>query len=183
MFSFLDTHNSILPNNQVSVHYPTEEDIPKSAVGYHTNNRYNGFPPLMADGRSVIGSWQPESYMDDDIVRRNNIKSNWEYRQYLVQNAKEIITNDFAQSANDIGYYGREIDAPKGQFAPMQAPTNIRHYGTPALYQSADVSERYYGRVGSDLKANYLSREELAAQRIVGTEPMTQADILRRQGR
>jgi hypothetical protein len=38
--------------------YPVvKETLPLSSRGYHTNNKYPEFPPLMNDGRSIVASW------------------------------------------------------------------------------------------------------------------------------
>jgi hypothetical protein len=56
--------------------YPIiKETIPLSSRGYHTNNKYPEFPPLMSDGRSVVASWQPEATINADLIQSNNIKS------------------------------------------------------------------------------------------------------------
>ena len=42
--------------------------------GYSTNNKHPEFPPLMNDGRSLVSNWQPESHLNDRLVKQNNIK-------------------------------------------------------------------------------------------------------------
>ena len=63
---------------------PKKEEKQLSYDGYSTNNQYSEFPPMMKDGRSIVSSWQPESHINKEIKKQNNIKSNWEYpRPYL----------------------------------------------------------------------------------------------------
>ncbi len=100
--------------------------------GYTTNNIYNGVPPLMMDGRSVIASYQPEAWLNESLLKESGVKSNYEYRQYLVNNAKDIMRRNFEESANDCGYYVNSNQAP---------PARVRDT--------------------SDLKQLYMSREEL----------------------
>lgn len=141
MYSFLnrDKVNIDVSKSQlVSVAFPTQEDLPPSSHGYHTNNVFQGFPPLMADARSLVASWQPESFTNDRIIRENGIQSNWQYRQYLTQNANTIMKQNFAESANDIGYY--DINAGIVSSRPNTS--------------------------SSDLKELYMSREDLQSRRI-----------------
>lgn len=141
MYSFLNRDKveiDVSKGQVIPLAFPTAEDLPPSSYGYHTNNVYQGFPPLMADARSVVASWQPESYTNDKIIRENGIQSNWQYRQYLTQNAVSIMKQNYAESANDIGY-------------------NDSNAGT-MNYRSAPPS--------SDLKDLYMSRETLQSRRI-----------------
>jgi hypothetical protein len=122
--------------------YPqtTVETIPASKLGYSTNNRYDGFPPLMSDGRTITASYQPQSETNKEILRQSGIQSNWQYRQYLVANADAIMKQNFQEACNDVGYVSRYPN----EVVPSPP---IRHNDTT------------YGQ--SDLKQLYLSREEL----------------------
>jgi hypothetical protein len=76
----------------LSCAYPIiKETVPQSALGYRTNNKYPEFPPLMNDGRAVTASYQPEAVLNEKLIRSNNIQSNWQYRRYLTNHAKEIM--------------------------------------------------------------------------------------------
>ena len=100
----------------ISCAYPIiKETIPKSSLGYGTNNKYPDFPPLMTDGRSVIGSWQPESTENANLIESNGIKTNWQYRQFLMKNAQQIQEYNFRETCNDVGYFKRPIDLPSIQ--------------------------------------------------------------------
>lgn len=146
MFSFLTNWGG---GTQYQQAYPIFcRRIDPSSLGYATNNLYStsGFPPLMADGRAVVASYQPEAVRNNDIIAENGIKTNWEYRQYLVKNAKSIINDDFKESANDCGYYKRFVTPPVIQY-------NKRLY---------DTYELQNGEQMTDLKNVYLAREQLA---------------------
>ena len=178
MFSFLqnDNGNDINTYNQhrVALSFPTMDDLPKNAQGYHANNRYDGFPPLMCDGRSLIASWQPEADMNNEIIKRNGIQSNWEYRQYLTNNAPEIMRRNFIDSANDIGYYARnatEIGETNAQ--PLLATSQSQ----PFMYSSILEQPRHLGNENTDLKTDYLTREQLNAQQF--SPVVTQDEIIR----
>jgi hypothetical protein len=80
---------------------------------YSTNNKYKDFPPLMSDGRSVIGGYTPESVTNTYIVQNYGIENNHQYRQFMTTNAKKLCEDNFALAANDIGYTSRSVDVVK----------------------------------------------------------------------
>jgi hypothetical protein len=142
--------------------YPViKETIPRSSLGYATNNKYPEFPPLMSDGRSITTTWQPESLINDDLIQSNNIRSNWQYRKYLTNNAKDIMEYNFRESSNDVGYYKRPIDLPNIQSNNV---TNMN--GVPYNFSSILDSSKPFGYQTSDLKEMYLSREQLDSRKI-----------------
>jgi len=160
MFSFLFEKNG--NNNQinqptcVNCAYPKiQESIPKSALGYSTNNQYPGFPPKMADTRAAIASWQSDTIINNELKKASGVTSNWQYRNYLTNNADKIREYNTKEAYNDIGYYQRFVNPP------LEIPN------TPFLYSSAYSREKPAGYEDSNLKADYLSREELNAK--VGT--------------
>lgn len=57
------------------------------------NNVHLNFPALMSDGRTY-SSWQPTAVLNDQIRKRENIKTNSEYRSYLQKNALSIMEFD-----------------------------------------------------------------------------------------
>ena len=157
--------------------YPViKETVPQSSLGYKLNNKYASFPPLMMDGRSITSTWQPEAIINADLIDRNNIKSNWEYRNFLTQNATEIMKYNFLESANDVGYYKRPIDIPSinsNTYIPSQ------NTYTPYLYRSLTDNSQPTGYISSNLKDLYLSREELESRKI--SPVITQEQLLKQQ--
>jgi hypothetical protein len=152
--------------------YPIiKETIPQSSLGYATNNKYPGFPPLMSDGRSITTTWQPEAVINDDLIQSNNLRSNWQYRKYLINNAKDIMEYNFRESSNDVGYYKRPIDLPN-----MQSNKVTNMYGTPYNFNSVLDNTKPFGYQTSDLKEMYLSREQLDARKI--SPVITQSDLI-----
>jgi hypothetical protein len=156
--------------------YPIiKESLPKSSLGYGTNNKYPEFPPLMTDGRSVIGSWQPESTENAMLIESNGIKSNWQYRQYLIKNSQQLQEYNFRETCNDVGYFKRPIDVPSIQ------SNVISGYSTPFKFGSILDKTKPAGYQESDLKSLYLTREQLDARRI---SPMvTQEQLLKQNGK
>jgi hypothetical protein len=131
---------------------------------YHLNNQYRDFPPLTNDGRNVNSSWQPGAVVNEHLIQKNNIKSNWEYRRFLVNNANQIRNELFESSLNDTGYSLRNED-----------PKINNLIKSPAVYGSFQdpISHRFSRE--SDLQNVYLSREQLYSKRIV---PSVTQDVL-----
>ena len=67
-----------------------------------SNNIHFDFPPIMQDGRNY-SSWQPEAVVNDNIRKQENIKSNWEYRKFLTNNALQIMKYNNQEACNDLG--------------------------------------------------------------------------------
>jgi len=153
--------------------YPIiKETIPKSSLGYNTNNKYPEFPPLMSDGRAITASYQPEAVINNQMIKQNNIHSNWEYRKYLTENSKQIMEYNFREACNDAGYYKRYTDIPLNSNEKMLNNTN------PYMFNSFLDNNKPFGYVNSDLKNLYLSREQLNARKI--SPVITQEEIMRR---
>jgi hypothetical protein len=154
--------NSLNKGEPLHCAYPIiKETVPRSSLGYNTNNKYPEFPPLMSDGRSVTATWQPESTINADLIQSNGIKSNWQYRKYLTQNAREIMEYNFKESSNDVGYYKRPLDIPSIQSNLVEG---IRQQ--PYVYLSTLDNAKPLGYASSDLKETYLTREQLNARKI-----------------
>ena len=153
------------PSNFESAYPNTKESIPPSKLGYHTNNKYEGFPPIMSDGRTVTASFQPEAVLNEYLVKEIGVGSNWDYRQYLIKNGKEIMKYNCVQAANDVGYVARYADLQTGSSS----------YSTPYIYSSTTSNERPKCYQTSDLKDIYLNREQLQS-RMIAPE-ITQAQL------
>jgi hypothetical protein len=89
--------------------YPTQS----LSNGYGANNKYQDFPPLMSDGRTIVAGYTPEAVTNSRIIQQYGIENNWQYRQFMTTNAKRIKEENFALAANDIGYTTRSIDIVK----------------------------------------------------------------------
>ena len=164
------------PFESLGCAYPViKETVPQTSLGYHTNNKYPQFPPLMSDGRSVTATWQPESSINADLIQRNGIQSNWQYRKYLTENAKEIMEYNFRESSSDVGYYKRPIDIPS-----MQS-NEVSGISSPYNYKDVHDKQRPLGYRDTDLKQAYLTREQLASRQI--SPVITQDQLLRSQSK
>ena len=165
-----------ISSQQIAVVHPTQQELPKSALGYSTNNSYPGFPPLMTDGRALIASWQPDAALNQHLLQSSGVQTNWEYRKFLTHNANDIMKRNFAEAANDTGYYIQERKTTLNpNFVPIFSAMQ-KKYAAPAKYNSYLEPEHEFGRFDSDLKANYLSREQLQSR--MSTPVLTQDQLL-----
>lgn len=142
--------------------YPTyiTETIPKSELGYTTNNQFPQFPPLMSDGRSVISSWNAESVVDKvfqqeygrELLNIAPLNPNWAYRRYMQAHGYEMMGKNFVDTANDTG-------------SQLPTPTSAsKDRNSPYLYSSLSENTKPSGYESSDLKDLYLTREQLNAR-------------------
>lgn len=140
-------------------------------LGYATNNRYPQFPPIMADGRSVVSSWNPESQWNQQIAATQNLDSNWKYRHFLINNADTILENQYFASSNDTGSFlpntykaeSMQENSARGgdkDDAMMSIPFFYTSYSSNPSYPKG-----YVPREPSDLKSMYLNREQLFARK------------------
>jgi hypothetical protein len=156
--------------------YPViKETIPASQLGYKSNNRYDGFPPLMNDGRSINATARSETLLHNSLLKESGETNNAKYREYMVKNAMSIMENDFRNASNDVGYYERFIDeiSSKGTLFPSSGSAQSGTFGSPnkpsgAPYTFKSIMDdaRPLGYVSSDLKSLYLSREQHEARRV-----------------
>lgn len=153
---------SVLPTSYLNL-----QNMPSPMqLGYHSNNLYDNFPPLMSDGRTVIASWQPDAVANEQLLKDNNIKTNWEYRRYLQNNANSIMQQNNMSMSNDVGYVRRYDAEPSIRNVPHNFTNTNQHRNIP-------------GYSDSDLKRLYLSREELNAKTMSATQPITQAEVMK----
>jgi hypothetical protein len=150
-----------------------KETIPRSSLGYASNNVYAGFPPVMSDGRPIIASFQPEAVMNTNLLKDSGVKSNWEYRKYLTSNAQLIMEQNYIEACNDTGYMQR--------FTPMERSFNDDKVRiTPFIYPSYLDASEPKGYENTDLKSLYLTREQLNARK--SSAVVTQAELIKMLG-
>ena len=128
-----------------------------------SNNIHFDFPPIMADGRNYA-TWQPGAAISEDIRRKAGIRTNWEYRKYMTENADSIIR------ANQLEACDQCCACPARYGSGEQVPSN------PFLYQSCLQRSQPYGYETSDLKNLYLSQQQLQARLV--TPVITQDQLL-----
>jgi hypothetical protein len=124
-----------------------------------SNNIDFNYPPLMNDGRN-FSSWQPESVVNNRIQKQENITSNWEYRQYLTNNGRQIQKYNTSAYCYEIG-----VGDNCYKVSDKTPSDNV-----PFLFKSTfDSSKPGFGYNNSDLKNPYLSREQLYAKMVSTT--------------
>lgn len=129
-----------------------------------SNNIHFDSPPIMMDGRN-FAAWQPGAQISDNIRKQAGIKTNWQYRKYMVDNADSIIRYNQLEACDQCcscpAKYGN--GAPEGQNAPF-------------LYKGCLDKSQPFGYENSDLKNLYLSKYDLQCR--MYTPVMTQAELL-----
>lgn len=128
------------------------------------NNIHFGFPPLMADGRN-FASWLPGDQINKQIRQENDIKTNWQYRQFLMNNAEQIMEQNSLSACDECCS------------CPARYGDNQPNTGTPFLYKSCTESTQPFGYQNSDLKQMYLSEYQLQSR--LSAPIITQYDYLK----
>lgn len=108
-----------------------------------SNNAYSNLPPMMSDGRN-FSNLLPDEMINDSIKKEAGITSNWDYRRYLQNNASHIIKQNSQSAVASTGL----IENPSNNIP-------IDFFG-----QNKQVEPP------SDLKMQYLSREQLNSRLI-----------------
>jgi hypothetical protein len=122
-----------------------------------SNNIHFDFPPIMADGR-VYSSWQPEAVVNDAIRKQENITTSWQYRQYLIHNATNIMKINNQEACTELGL--------PSHFQTNATPSS----NVPFTFKSTyDTNQPGFGYNNSNLKQPYLSREQLQARMVAPT--------------
>lgn len=114
-----------------------------------SNNIDFNFPAIMSDGRNY-SSWQPEAVVNERIQKQEGIQSNWQYRQYLQRNGKQIMNYNSTEACYDLG-----LDP---HIQTDRTPSD----NVPFTFRNTfDTSRPGYGYCNSDLKNPYLTSEQL----------------------
>ena len=129
-----------------------------------SNNIHFDFPPIMSDGRN-FATWQPGAIVNEEIKVRENIKTNWQYRQYLTNNADSIIK------------YNQLAACDQCCSCPAKYGDGKEISNSPFLYKSCTESTQPYGYENSDLKNLYLDEYQLQCRLI--TPVITQEQLLK----
>ncbi len=113
-----------------------------------SNNIHFGYPPIMSDGRNYA-DWLPGAAINEKIRKDNNIKSNWQYRNFLTSNADSIILQNQLNACDQCCT------------CPARYGDNQPQSKSPFLYKSCTESTQPFGYATSDLKNEYLSSYQL----------------------
>jgi len=123
----------------------------KNCYSASNNSNFN-YPPLMNDSR-IWSNWQPDSIVNQRIQQQEGIKTNWKYRQYLQQNAIQIMNYNSIETCHTLG-----LDP---HIKTDRTPSSNVPYKFKGIF---DRSKPSYGYCNSDLKNPYLTKEQLNAR-------------------
>jgi hypothetical protein len=111
-----------------------------------TNNIHFNYPPLMSDGRAN-SNWHPAAQVNKSLISQSGIGSSYDYRRFLQQNATALMKTNHVTACNQVG---------PAMFGPVE---NV--HPPKYAFRSCDDKHVPYGYETSDLKNQYLSRQEL----------------------
>jgi hypothetical protein len=116
------------------------------ATNYRTDNNLSvPFPGILSDGR-LFTDYNMDSKTNEKMKIYNHIKTNSEYRNFLVKNTSNIMKYNFNNMIS-------ENRTPNPTFTP--------NYGNPYVFKSVDDNTIPYGYETSHPKMIYLSRQQL----------------------
>lgn len=122
-------------------------------------NYYTLTPHRDSNGNDY-GTWQPDSVVNKKIQVDTNIASNWKYRQYLQNNANQIMKYNTMESIYTSGNNPYAVKNTE--------PTNT----SPILLSSnKNSSNPSFGLHNSDLKQDYMTRENYQMRKVAPTIP------------
>jgi hypothetical protein len=124
------------------------------------NNTYYTIEPQQEFQGTAYSLWQPGTQTNQKIQIDSGITSNWKYRQYMQKNAKQIMKYNTMQTINTSG---------NNPYSVLNTnPVN----NTPHLYKSThDSSNPAYGFRNSDLKQDYITKQQIKAKMISPSIP------------
>lgn len=115
------------------------------ATQYTPNNDSVSMPGIVSDGR-MFTNYIPNSMLNETIKKKNNIRSNEEYRRFLVNNTEEVMRQNYEQYS-------------------VQNKTEYEHeqvnHGPPHLYMSIQEETKPIGYEDTSVKQIYLTRQQI----------------------
>ena len=124
------------------------------------NNTYYTMEPQQKFQGANYSSWQPEALINNKILVDTGINCNWKYRQYIQKNANQIMKYNTMESIYASGNNPYTI--------LNNTPTNKSPYLYSSIY---DTNNPTYGFRNSDLKQDYMSKQQIQARMIAPSIP------------
>ena len=119
------------------------------------NNQFSTSNNIMMYDGINYASWQPEAVVNNKIRQDAKLTSNWKYRQYLQNNAQDIMK-----------YNNIETIRTSGNNPFVSQDTN-KSVNVPYLFNSIhDTNKSTIGINNSDLKTSYIKQEQMSARMI-----------------
>ena len=104
--------------------------------------------------------YQAESVVNNNLQKKSGIKSNWNYRQYLQNNANDIMKYNTYQAIYTSGNN------------PYVLQNSIEADQTPFLYYSThDNRKSKVSHPNTDLRQSYLQKEQFKSKMISPSIP------------
>jgi len=124
------------------------------------NNTYYTIEPQQEFQGKSYSLWQPGTQTNQKNQIDSGITSNWKYRQYMQKNAKQIMKYNTMQTISTSG---------NNPYSVLNTnPVN----NCPHLYKSThDSSNPAYGFRNSDLKQDYITKQQTKAKMISPSIP------------
>jgi hypothetical protein len=127
-----------------------------------SNNIHAGFPAMMSEG-NLYTDYDSACKMNNVLKKKVGIQSNYQYRQWLINNANSVMqSNTVASCAQCCGCMESFNSVP-----------NSNKY----LFKSCADKTQPFGYETSDLKNLYLSRADLQSR--LCAPIMTQSEMLK----
>lgn len=73
-----------------------------ASCNHTSNNKYFNCPALMADGR-VFTDYRPSGYVNDLIRIQNGLTNSYDYRQFLIHYASDLMTAEQSYLDDKVG--------------------------------------------------------------------------------
>lgn len=87
-----------------------------------SNNKYFNSPALMSDGRTFT-DYRPKCVVNYELLKKNNIKSSYEYRQFLISNSNKLMKLN-----KDINYKKNNSETCNASPIPLESVCTIDGY-------------------------------------------------------
>jgi|TARA_R110002020_G_scaffold448193_11_gene660889 hypothetical protein len=127
-----------------------------------SNNIYSDFPAMMSDGR-VHTEHDTSCDINNELQKSVGIKNNYDYRQYLINNGLDIISQntESSQENSNVKLFADIANTSKYLFKSM---TDTKK---PFGYEESDLKNLYLSRkqLNSKMTAPFVTQEELLKQR------------------
>ena len=127
-----------------------------------SNNIYSDFPAMMSDGR-VYTEHDTSCEINNGILSNAGIDNNYDYRQYLIHNGLDIMSQNMSssQSSSNVKTFTNNVSTNKYLFKSMSDKTQ------PSGYETSDLKNLYLSRkeLESKMSAPFVTQEELLKMR------------------
>ena len=126
------------------------------------NNTYYTMDTKQELQNTDYSLWQPDGSgsTNKKILVNSGINSNWKYRHYMQKNANQIMKYNTMQTINDSG---------NNPYSVLNTNTTNNN---PHLYKSThDNNNPVYGFRNSDLKQDYMKKEQMKAKMVSPSIP------------